>query len=145
MGLRGSTPRSAEMPKGTGEYSLEMADGVGWWNSNLYVVRLQFLHIWHPRGLQRLRPIIQCDEWTSGYSWVPPSIKQPLRNLFIRYQHLQVVLHRLLYCIHLTWKKIGFKVRWALSITWLCVTCKGIAMWNVMLYATSCAAWMSKL
>ena len=77
MGLRGSTPRSAEMPKGTGEYSLEMADGVGWWNSDLYVVRLQFLHIWHPRALQRLRTIIQCDGWTSGYSWVPPASNSP--------------------------------------------------------------------
>ena len=65
----------------------------------------------------------------------PPASNSPSVTRFIRYQHLQEVLHDstlVLYPLDLI--KIRFRGK-MLPITWLCVTCKCIAMLNVMLYA----------
>ena len=73
-----------------------------------------------------------------------PSIKQPLYNSFYSLRTSSGGVTSTLVLHPLDLIKIRFQGK-MLGITWLCVTCKCIAMLNVMLYATSCVAWMLKL
>ena len=73
-----------------------------------------------------------------------PSIKQPLCNSFYSLRTSSGGVTSTLVLHPLDLIKISFQGK-MLGITWLCVTCKCIAMLNVTLYATSHVAWMSKL
>ena len=75
-----------------------------------------------------------------------PSIKQPLCNSFYSLRTSSGGVTSTLVLHPLDLIKIRFQGK-ILGITWFCVTCKCIAILNVMLYATSRArvAWMSKL